>query len=165
MQLPPQKKDLAPEEIATLYEEPLDTDNAMVAVLGYNPTDDARLCKHYDARTGSCYKGTNCKFIHKAKDADGWTKDRKPASIDIWNKVEVPPVGEALLLEPTHIVSTNMFYAHIFQDDKAKRKAQSDLYQFQFVLNEPHNIAKYRKYEGNVVPCELPTCSSQYAKI
>jgi hypothetical protein len=44
------------EQQRQLFEEPLGTDNAMVAVMGYNPTDDARICPHFDPKTDACFK-------------------------------------------------------------------------------------------------------------
>lgn len=56
--------DLNREQLDELYEEPLGTDNAMKAVMGYVPKDDKRICKHYDPKTKGCFKGNNCKLEH-----------------------------------------------------------------------------------------------------
>lgn len=59
--------ELTPEQMKILYEEPLNTENAMVAVMGYNPTDDKRICKFYDPKTKGCFKGANCRLEHVQK--------------------------------------------------------------------------------------------------
>lgn len=55
---------LTKKELAELYEEPLNTSNAMVAIMGYDPKDDERICLFYNPRTGKCFKGNNCRFEH-----------------------------------------------------------------------------------------------------
>lgn len=48
---------LTQEELDMLYEEPeMMTTNAMRAVSGHDPTDDRRLCPHYDPKTGTYTK-------------------------------------------------------------------------------------------------------------
>lgn len=55
---------LTKEELEELYEEPLNTSNAMKAIMGYAPKDDERICRFYDSKTGKCFKGNNCQFEH-----------------------------------------------------------------------------------------------------
>lgn len=52
------------EQLRELNEEPLNTENAMVAVMGYNPKDDKRICKFYNSKTNDCFKGAHCKYEH-----------------------------------------------------------------------------------------------------
>lgn len=56
--------DLTKEQLDELYEEPLATDNALKAVMGYAPKDDKRICRHYDPKLKGCFKGNNCKLEH-----------------------------------------------------------------------------------------------------
>lgn len=56
--------DLTKEQLDELYEEPLNTNNALKAVMGYVPKDEKRLCKHYDPKTKACFKGIHCKLEH-----------------------------------------------------------------------------------------------------
>lgn len=51
-------------ELEELFEEPLNTSNALVAVTGYAPKDDARLCRFFNPKTGKCFKGNSCRFEH-----------------------------------------------------------------------------------------------------
>lgn len=56
--------DLTKEQLDELYEEPMGTENALKAVMGYVPKDDRRICKHYDPKIKGCFKGNNCKLEH-----------------------------------------------------------------------------------------------------
>lgn len=58
---------LTQEELDELNEEPLNTENAMVAIMGYDPKDDRRICKFTDPRTNACFKGRHCKLEHTTK--------------------------------------------------------------------------------------------------
>lgn len=59
--------ELSERELAMLKEEPLNTTNALKAVLGYIPKDDERICRFYDSTTKSCFKGSRCKLEHVEK--------------------------------------------------------------------------------------------------
>ncbi|KAL7738574.1 hypothetical protein ACLKA6_006874 [Drosophila palustris] len=58
------------------YNEP-STCDAVKAVLGFNPTDDMRICRHYDPKTGGCFKGSNCRLLHQPFAPHGATKDKE----------------------------------------------------------------------------------------
>lgn len=63
-----QGMELTQEQLDMLYEEPETmTTNAMRAVYGHDPTDDRRLCPHYDPQTGGCWKGNTCTYEHAPK--------------------------------------------------------------------------------------------------
>ncbi|KAM8713833.1 hypothetical protein ACLKA7_014060 [Drosophila subpalustris] len=53
------------------------TCDAVKAVLGFNPTDDMRICRHYDPKTGGCFKGSNCRLLHQPFAPHGATKDKE----------------------------------------------------------------------------------------
>lgn len=55
---------LTQEEMDDLLEEPLNTENALQAVMGYTPQDDKRICRFYDPKTNACFKGAHCKLEH-----------------------------------------------------------------------------------------------------
>lgn len=65
--VPTKHFELTAEQLRELNEEPLNTENAMVAVMGYNPKDDKRICKFYNSQTGECFKGANCTYEHVQK--------------------------------------------------------------------------------------------------
>lgn len=58
---------LTEEERKELFADTGCTQNAMIAVMGYNPQDDKRICKFYDPKTGGCFKGGKCRLEHVAK--------------------------------------------------------------------------------------------------
>lgn len=51
-------------DLDDLYEEPLNTENALEAVMGYIPQDEKRICKFFDPKTNACFKGSNCRLEH-----------------------------------------------------------------------------------------------------
>lgn len=55
---------LSAEERNELFADTGCTQNAMVAVMGYNPQDDRRICKFFDPKTGGCFKGAACRLQH-----------------------------------------------------------------------------------------------------
>lgn len=55
---------LTQEELDELNEEPLNTENALEAVMGYIPKDDKRICRFSDPKTNACFKGSKCKLEH-----------------------------------------------------------------------------------------------------
>lgn len=89
------------------------TSNAMVAVTGYNPHDDVRLCPHYDPRTGACFKGAHCRLEHNAKLADGWTRDQRTVVVRARIPQPWPAIDTTVTCVPTHIVHVDTFFAQI----------------------------------------------------
>lgn len=100
-------------ELDELYEEPVQTTNAMKAVMGYVPKDEARICKFYNPVTKSCFKGNNCKLEHTELMKDGWTKDTEDVLIDVCVPQAFPKSGTVLRVIPTHIVDVCTFYAQM----------------------------------------------------
>lgn len=58
---------LTADERSELFTDTGCTQNAMVAVMGYSPQDDKRICQFYDPKTGGCFKGGKCRLEHVAK--------------------------------------------------------------------------------------------------
>lgn len=56
--------EITEEQRQIFYEEESSTTNALKAVLGYEPKDEKRICKHYDPKTGRCFKGNSCPYEH-----------------------------------------------------------------------------------------------------
>lgn len=59
-----EQAEITDEQRRIFYEEEGSTTNALKAVLGYEPQDEKRICKHYDPKTGRCFKGNSCPFEH-----------------------------------------------------------------------------------------------------
>ncbi|XP_036334099.1 uncharacterized protein LOC118744841 [Rhagoletis pomonella] len=110
---------LTPEEMDMLAEEPLNTSNAMIAVMGYNPKDEQRICRFYNPKTGACFKGANCRLEHTLLQPEGWTKDRIPAKTIIDNYFPMTRYTSGLIINitPTHVGQIEYFYAQINDPD------------------------------------------------
>lgn len=106
---------LTAEEMDSLAEEPLNTSNAMKAVLGYSPKDEERLCRFYDPKTGACFKGANCRLEHTPSQPEGWTKDSIPAKtiIDDYSPVTRYTAGLMINITVTHVGQIEYFHAQI----------------------------------------------------
>lgn len=65
--VPDSVNEMSEEDRNVLFEEPLNTQNALVASMGYNPQDDKRICPFFDPRIGGCFKGSSCRMEHVAK--------------------------------------------------------------------------------------------------
>lgn len=92
------------------------TTNALVAVTGYAPRDDARICRHYDATTGGCFKGGACRLEHVPPMRDGWTRDQLMTRAKQRVTQPWPTVGASFILRVTHLVHIDRFYAQIVSD-------------------------------------------------
>lgn len=92
------------------------TTNALVAVTGYAPHDDERICRHYDPATGGCFKGGACRLEHVAPLRDGWTRDQRIVCAKQRVQQPWPPVGARTILRATHLVHVDRFYAQIVSD-------------------------------------------------
>lgn len=104
---------LTQSQLEDLYQEPIQTSNALKAVMGYTPKDESRICKFYDPATKSCFKGSNCKKEHTEIMKDGWTKDTEAVLIDVCVPMAYPKNGTVLRIIPTHIVDVCTFYAQM----------------------------------------------------
>uniref|UniRef100_A0A182QMP2 C3H1-type domain-containing protein n=1 Tax=Anopheles farauti TaxID=69004 RepID=A0A182QMP2_9DIPT len=131
---------LTEQELQQLDELPQSTTNAMKAVLGYVPKDDAQLCKFYDPVTKRCFKGANCRMRHEMKDPDGWTLDKDTVSAFIPARLEDPQPDTFVTLLPTFIVDVNLFYAHIIGNETNDRKYE----ELMAKMNDPVMVAQYK---------------------
>uniref|UniRef100_A0A182SDC1 Tudor domain-containing protein n=1 Tax=Anopheles maculatus TaxID=74869 RepID=A0A182SDC1_9DIPT len=116
------------------------TTNAMKAVLGYIPQDDAILCKHYNPDTKDCFKGSNCRLRHEPKDPDGWTVEKDTVSVSIPAQMEMPLPNTYVTLYPTCIVDVDLFYAQITGNKENERQYE----QLMSAMNDPDAVANYK---------------------
>ncbi|EDV55792.2 uncharacterized protein Dere_GG22288 [Drosophila erecta] len=63
------------EDMAMLNEIGESTSDPLKAVLGFHPTDEQRICRHYDPKLNGCFKGNSCRLAHEPFAPDGATKD------------------------------------------------------------------------------------------
>lgn len=145
------EKDLTQEQLDELYEEPLNTTNAMKATMGYVPQDDARICPFYDPKIQGCFKGASCRLEHVAKDPDGWTRDRTLHKAKIRAQLIEPKLGSMVKLIPTTIVNVEEFYGQL--DRKEYMEGLSEL---QRLLNDPKYVRDFRQMDHK--PCEFVVC-------
>ncbi|XP_016986009.1 uncharacterized protein LOC108049365 [Drosophila rhopaloa] len=66
---------LSEEDMAMLNEIEETTSDPLKAVLGFKPTDEQRICRHYDPKLNGCFKGNTCRLVHEPFAPHGATKD------------------------------------------------------------------------------------------
>ncbi|KAH8280599.1 hypothetical protein KR018_012057, partial [Drosophila ironensis] len=66
---------ISEEDRAMLNEIGPSTSDPLKAVHGFRPTDDQRICRHYDPKLNGCFKGPNCRLSHEPFAPHGATKD------------------------------------------------------------------------------------------
>ncbi|XP_017010326.2 tudor domain-containing protein krimp [Drosophila takahashii] len=69
------RPELSEADMAMLNEIEEGTSDPLKAVLGFRPTDEQRICRHYDPKLNGCFKGNGCRLVHVPLDPDGATKD------------------------------------------------------------------------------------------
>lgn len=144
--------ELTQEELDELYEEPLNTENAMVAIMGYEPQDDRRICRFTDPKTNACFKGRHCKLEHTTKLKDGWTKDQRIIKSAIHSQVPMPNVGKKVQLFVQYVEDIDKFYCHIVP----KNCKDADDLPAEHIfkkLNDTEATAKFKKL--SVPPAEF----------
>ncbi|XP_050743143.1 uncharacterized protein LOC108022663 [Drosophila biarmipes] len=62
-------------DMAMLNDIEESTSDPLKAVLGFRPTDEQRICRHYDPQLNGCFKGNNCRLVHEPFAPYGATKD------------------------------------------------------------------------------------------
>lgn len=142
---------LSETEQEIFFQDTPSTRNAMVAVLGYDPKDEASYCKHYDPKTGGCFKGSQCTKIHQKPLEDGWSRDKELVYSDIPSKLPIPDVDQKLLIEATHAEDIHIFYGHIINKQFHSHKEPS-LKAFHREINLPENMQKFKTFNGNILP-------------
>ncbi|EDW00751.1 uncharacterized protein LOC6561069 [Drosophila grimshawi] len=110
---------LSPAALEMLEEVEQGTSNALKAVLGYKPTDDQRICRHYDPKLNGCFKGSNCRLLHQAFAPHGATKDKELVeALPECTYVSTAPmkIGSVVRVRVTFIKSSTQVYVQ-FQDE------------------------------------------------
>ncbi|XP_063705622.1 uncharacterized protein LOC134834777 [Culicoides brevitarsis] len=134
-----------------MNDEVTSTSNAMVAVLGYDPKDEARYCKHFDETTGGCFKGVNCHLIHQKPLADGWTRDKVETYVDIPEKIPLPIAHEQILIEMSVVEDIHLFYGYILTE-KFHRSTAMSLNELNLEINRADKLRKYKSFT-KILPC------------
>lgn len=134
-------------QLEILYEEPLNTDNAQIAVMGFQTHDDDRLCKFYDPNIGGCWKGGRCKQIHLPELKDGTCRDRCETFIDIPYQLPLPALHSMVKIEITSFISANNFYCR-YKNLKLN-KADVDLETLIEHMNMHTEVKNYKPLKDN----------------
>lgn len=137
-----------------LDDEQTETSNAMVAVMGYDPKDEARYCKFYNQEEGSCFKGASCTFIHQKPLENGWTRDQIPTVAGMREVLPVPAIYQRIKIEMCFVNDIDSFYGYIL-DPEFHRNSAMSLNALNREINTPDNIKKYKKFKS-ILPCKLP---------
>ncbi|KAH8403915.1 hypothetical protein KR215_006349 [Drosophila sulfurigaster] len=92
------------------------TSNAVKAVLGFNPTDDKRICRHYDPNICGCFKGSHCRKMHELFASHGATKDKE--CIDALPIASRSPkdFGSVVRVLVTYIKSSTQIYVQFIDE-------------------------------------------------
>ncbi|TDG51083.1 hypothetical protein AWZ03_002446 [Drosophila navojoa] len=104
---------LSPEDLEMLDQVECSTSNALKAVLGYIPTDEKRICRHYDPKINGCFKGSNCRLLHQPFAPNGATKDVElvePLPETIYTSEPPRQVGSIIRVLVTYISSPTEVY-------------------------------------------------------
>ena len=128
------------DEVKELYEEPLATSDALVAVQGYSTKEDAQLCKFYDPKTGGCFKGSLCKLKHLPLSTDNYEcRDREEVFVHKKDFSEILP-QEHYDIKITFIMTPKKFLFR-FNDPDYHTKLED----IQAKVNDPREVRHYTK--------------------
>lgn len=136
-----------------LDDEQTETSNAMVAVMGYDPKDEARYCKFYNEEEGGCFKGASCTFIHQKPLENGWTRDQIPTVVGMREVLPVPAIYQRIKIEMCFVNDIDSFYGYIL-DPEFHRNSAMSLNALNREINTPDNMKKYKKFKY-ILPCKL----------
>lgn len=135
-------------ELEVLNEEPLNTENPLIAVEGFVTRDDNRLCKFYDPKIGGCFKGGRCRQRHQLEIKDGTCRDA--IKIDYLNIPKVlasPAVFTKVRIEITHWYCIDKFLCR-YRNLKPS-KFNVDLDSLIDFINEDEQIKTYTPIKFN----------------
>lgn len=97
-------------ELKDFDDEP-NINDAEIAVQGFKPQDDNRLCPFYDPKIGGCFKLGGCRMIHAAKIEDGSFPDVQKVFFDnIPKQLPLPTIFTRVKIEITEFLDVNRFY-------------------------------------------------------
>ena len=140
------KDTLTQEELDVLNEEPLNTNDPMLATLGYSVEDDNR-CQFYDEKTGGCFKRGRCYKDHFPEDNHDLRSQTQIFFDNIPLQLELPAVNSIIFIFPLHFEAINLLYAHIIQPNKIYIDSKTDLMKLNMMMNTPAAIRSYELIE------------------
>ncbi|KAH8319688.1 hypothetical protein KR074_003869 [Drosophila pseudoananassae] len=102
------------EQMAILNEIEEGTSDPLKALLGFHPTDEQRICRHYDPALNGCFKGNTCRLVHEPFAPHGATKDVQEAGALPETEFDAPiarQVGSTARMQVTYINGPTEVYA------------------------------------------------------
>ncbi|SPP75651.1 blast:RING finger protein 17 [Drosophila guanche] len=104
---------LSEADLAMLNEIDEGTSDPLMAVLGFRPTDEQRICRHYDPELNGCFKGGSCRLAHEPLAPHGATKDVEVAAALPEAVFDTPlsrELGSTVKMLITYVSSTTEMY-------------------------------------------------------
>ncbi|XP_034650533.1 uncharacterized protein LOC117890027 [Drosophila subobscura] len=104
---------LSEADLAMLNEIDEGTSDPLKAVLGFRPTDEQRICRHYDPKLNGCFKGGSCRLVHEPLAPHGATKDVEVAAALPEAVFDTPlsrQLGSTVKMLITYVSSTTEVY-------------------------------------------------------
>jgi hypothetical protein len=130
---------LTKKEYDILFEEPVTTNNACIAVQGYETRDDAEICKFFDSKTGACFKGATCRKIHLPPLTDGFeTRDKREIHYRGPSELPLPAFFKCYDIMITHFNTLNKFMC-VYVENFSKAMELGD------ILNAEEQVNNYQK--------------------
>lgn len=136
------KETLTQQELDVLNEEPLNTNDPMIATLGYSVEDDTR-CQFYDEKTGGCFKRGRCSKDHYPEDNHDLRSQIEIFFDNIPLQLELPAVNSMIFIYPLHFEAIDLLYAHIVQQNKIDIDIETDLMKLNIMMNSSTAIKSY----------------------
>lgn len=114
-------------------------------VWGYDPTDEARICK-FSRPDGTCFKGANCKLDHVLL-KDGYTTDKVEVFNTTKKEMVLPKKGEIRQILVTAFVDPCTYIVQIVNDpvndESIGAKVDKELSNLIDFMNKPRTISNY----------------------
>lgn len=124
----------------------VEVENINEAVLGYDPRDEARICK-FTKSDGTCYKGKHCKLEHFFLPKDGFTTDKEKIFSEAMYSLILPPINTTIMILITSYIDTCRFYGQIINKPHKKKKYSLD-YDMNSLLKEMNSPQIVKTYES-----------------
>ncbi|KAJ8941624.1 hypothetical protein NQ318_000330 [Aromia moschata] len=127
-------------------------DNINEAVAGYDPRDEARICR-FTKPDGTCFKGKNCKLEHVPFSKDGFTTDLEPVFMGAMDTLLLPSIGGAFMILITHYKDSCTFFAQIVRTPHKEKMGSleyvidQDLYKLLFNMNNAKTEKTYETFK------------------
>lgn len=136
-------KMLTSEQVEIFYEEPVTTDDPLVAVQGFRTHDDDRICKFYDSEIGGCFKGGRCKLRHVKENENELCRDKSESYFESeLLHLPMPALHTIVKIKVTHFVNVTNFYCQYWEDKSTTKELT--LKKLTKQLNEPEKIAAFK---------------------